>query len=164
MEHGAGPAIVMALEGSGVGRALRSSLWLYPAVETLHILGFATLVGAILALDLRLLTADDDLDVVPWVRFLVPVAACGLLLAVPMGLLLFTAEASAYLRNPVFLAKIALIALGLINVLWFHSGPWRTRRRVGPSAGLPPGMRLSAATSMACWIAVLVCGRLIAYA
>ena len=58
---------------------------------------------------------------------------------------------------------MALLVLALANVLWFHLGPWRMRRLVGPSAGLPSSMRLSAALSMLAWIAVLVCGRLIAY-
>ena len=148
MEHAAGPALLIALEGSGLAQALRSSLWLYPAVETLHILGFATLVGSILAFDLRVLRAPDDFAVEPWLRWLVPIAACGLLLAMPMGLLLFTAEATAYVRNPVFLAKITLILLGLLNIAWFYAGPWRVRRRVGASAGIPPAMRMSAALSM----------------
>ena len=164
MEHAAdGPALLVALEGSGLGRTLRGSLWLYPAVETLHILGFAVLVGSIVAFDLRLLTAPDRFDVEGWVRRLVPVAAAGLALAVPMGFLLFTAEATAYVRNPVFLAKMALLLLALANVLWFHLGSYRRRREVGPSMGIPPAMRLSAVLSMAAWTAVLICGRLIAY-
>lgn len=164
MEHGlAGPPLLAALEGSGLGQALRGSLWLYPAVETLHILGFAVLVGAIVAFDVRLLTASDRFDVESWVRQLVPVAATGLALAMPMGFLLFTAEATAYFRNPVFLAKMALLLLALANVLWFHLGSYRRRLEVGPSMGITSPMRLSAALSMGAWVAVLICGRLIAY-
>jgi hypothetical protein len=164
MEHGTeGPALLAALEGSGLGQTLRGSLWLYPAVETLHILGFAVLVGSIVAFDFRLLTAPDRFDVEGWVRQLVPVAATGLLLAVPMGFLLFTAEATAYFRNPVYLTKMALLLLALANVGWFHLGPYRRRKAVGPSMGIPASMRLSAGLSMIGWIAVLTCGRLIAY-
>lgn len=164
MEHAVGgPPLLAALEGSGLGHTLRSSLWLYPAVETLHILGFAILVGSIVAFDLRLLAASDRFDVEAWVRQLVPVAAAGLTLAVPMGFLLFTAEATAYFRNPVFLAKMALLLLALANVLWFHFGPYRRRKQIGPSMGIPSAIRFSAGLSLMAWIAVLTCGRLIAY-
>ena len=165
MEHAgtAAPALLLALQHSALAQAIRRSLVLYPAIETLHILGFSVLVGAIVAFDLRLLTAAEDFDVEGWVRLLIPVAAGGLALAVPMGCLLFTTEATAYVRNPAFLTKMALVGLAIANLLWFHHGPARIRRRIGPSIGLPPGLRLSAGLSMLCWIAVLVCGRLIAY-
>jgi hypothetical protein len=165
MEHGLaeGPALLMALEGSALGFALRQSLWLYPTVETLHILGFALLVGAIVAFDLRVLTAPAALDIAPWMQSVVPVAACGLGLAVAMGLLLFVTEATAYVRNPLFLAKMGLLAFGLGNVLWFHIGPWRLQRAIGPSLGILPAMRASALLSLLLWVGVLTCGRLIAY-
>jgi hypothetical protein len=164
MQHApGGPALLVALEGSALGQELRQSLWLYPTVETLHILGFALLVGAIVTFDLRVLTAPAGADIAPWMRGVVPVAAAGLALAAAMGLLLFTAEATAYVRNPLFLAKMALLALGLANVLWFHLGPWRLRREVGPSLGILPAMRASALVSLVAWVAVLTCGRLIAY-
>lgn len=165
MEHGLvhGPAWLVALETSGLGHTLRSSLWLYPAVETLHITGFALLVGSIVAFDLRLLTAERGFDVERWVRLLIPVSACGLILAMAMGFLLFTTEATAYARNPLFLAKMALLVLALVNVAWFHGGPYRVRKTIGLSVGVPPAMRASAALSMAGWVAILACGRLIAY-
>ncbi len=49
MEHAAAeaPGWLLALEQSGLGRTMRTSFWLYPTVETLHILGFALLVGSI---------------------------------------------------------------------------------------------------------------------
>jgi putative flippase GtrA len=113
MVHGLaeGPAWLVALEGSGLGHSLRSSLWLYPLVETLHILGFALLVGSIVAFDLRLISAPRGFDVEGWVRLLIPISASGLILAMAMGFLLFTTEATAYVRNPLFLAKMALLVL-----------------------------------------------------
>ena len=46
--HGAGGLAWAALiEHSALGETLRGSTWLYPAVECLHIVGFALLVGAI---------------------------------------------------------------------------------------------------------------------
>ena len=44
-----------ALEASGLGQAMRQWLWLYPAVETVHLVGIGLLFGSIAVLDLRLL-------------------------------------------------------------------------------------------------------------
>ena len=52
-----------ALEGSGIGRIMRESLWTYPAVETLHIIGLATVFGTILVVDLRLLGLSRGMSV-----------------------------------------------------------------------------------------------------
>ena len=116
-----GPAWAAAVEQSGLGGLLRDSVWLYPAVETLHIIGFA--------------------------------------LAVPMGLLLFTTEATAYVGNPAFLAKMALLALALANIAWFHARLTRARDGQG-TAGV---LRASALLSLGLWVGVLVAGRIIAY-
>ncbi|QGZ39013.1 hypothetical protein IP92_02782 [Pseudoduganella flava] len=43
------------LAGTPVARAMRDGVWLYPAVETVHIIGFAVLVGAVAMFDLRVL-------------------------------------------------------------------------------------------------------------
>src|SRR5207244_13251487 len=43
------------LEQTSVGAGVRESLWLFPAIETLHLLGMAALVGTTAVFDLRLL-------------------------------------------------------------------------------------------------------------
>jgi hypothetical protein len=163
MHAAEGPAWALALEHSAFAEAMRGGIYLYPAVETGHILGFAFLIGAILVLDARLLGLGRGIRPAALARLAIPIAASGLALATVMGGLLFVTEAAAYLRNPFFLAKIALLAAGLVNVGVFHRylkpgiNHW-------PADGLPPPrVRLSAAISAAIWIAVPICGRLIAY-
>jgi hypothetical protein len=143
--HGAalGPAWAAALEQSGFARAMRESLFLYPAVEILHIAGFAMLVGAIATYDVRLIAGREPPATAQ------RIAAAGAALAVPAGLMLFTTEATGYLHNAVFLTKLALIALALVNIALFHFAR-------------APG-RLVGAASLALWLGVLACGRLIAY-
>ena len=158
MEHGLAdaPGWLAALQRSALAQALRGSLWLYPAVETLHIVGLALLVGAIAVFDARVVRAGPGLDLDGWARGVLPLARAGFALAVAMGLLLFTAEATAYAANPAFRAKLVLIALALANIAMFHL----LARRVGrPTVPL----RATAAASLALWLLVLVCGRLIAY-
>jgi hypothetical protein len=159
--HGAaGPAWAALIERSGLGEALRGSTWLYPAVECLHIVGFALLVGAIASFDLRTLRAAEPVAAADGLAGQVlPVARAGFALAVPMGLLLFATEATAYVANPAFLAKLALVGLALANVAWFHAR-LATTRRGGGGAG---ALRLGAGLSLALWVGVLLAGRLIAY-
>src|SRR5918999_1661786 len=52
-----------ALEGSGLGQAMRQWLWLYPSVEIVHIAGIALLFGSIAVLDLRLLGLSRSIPV-----------------------------------------------------------------------------------------------------
>lgn len=144
------------IEQSSLGGALRNSLWLYPAVETLHIIGFAILVGAIVTFDLRVIAARPGLALGPWQSAVLPVARAGFALALPMGLLLFVANATAYLANPAFRLKLVMLALALGNVGAFHL---MAADRDEPSTAL----RLIAGLSLAAWLCVLSLGRLIAY-
>lgn len=78
------------LEASSIAAFLRQSRWTYPAVNALHLLGVALLVGAIVPMDLRLMglwRADMSLALV--LRLLRPVAAVGAGLAIVAGTLLF---------------------------------------------------------------------------
>ena len=82
MEHGAGgPAWAALLEHSSLGATLRGSLWLYPAVECLHIVGFALLVGSIVSFDVRSLRARSLDAVETLAAQLLPVARTGFALA-----------------------------------------------------------------------------------
>ena len=167
MDHDQGPTgsgWLAALESSGLGETLRQSVWLYPLVEIAHILGFALLVGAILAFDLRLLgVRSARLPAEALSRLLLPVAVTGFALAVPAGILLFVTEATSLIRNPMFLAKMALIALALANIAVFHSRVGQ-RMAAWSDAEHPPGAaRVAGAASLTLWIGVLACGRLIAY-
>lgn len=157
MGHGAaGPAWAAWIEHSALGQAMRGSLWLFPLVETLHILGFALLVGAVATFDLRLVAGRVGPERRSWERAVLPVARAGFLIAAPMGLLLFATEATAYARNPAFRLKLVVVALALANVVLFHR---LARRQEGVGAAL----RLAAGLSLALWLLALVLGRLIAY-
>ena len=146
---------------SAVARALKSSRYVYPAVNAAHILALATLFGSILALDVRLLGAFRSVPVRPLAAVLPRVAAIGLGCAVVTGALLFTVEPLDYARNPAFLAKGALILAGSAHALTVHaSARWR---RLLAEEVIAVGLRVSAALSLALWSAAILAGRLIAY-
>lgn len=160
MEHGGGPAWALALEQSAFAQLLRESLFLYPLANVLHVVAVATLLGAIAVFDLRMLGFGKGVPVAALARLALPVAGGALCLAVPTGAALFIAEAPAYLRNPVFLTKVALIVLAALNIVLFHGF---LAKRLRAAAEPPPLMRASAAASLSLWLAVLIAGRLIAY-
>ena len=96
-------------------------------------------------------------------RHLLRWSRAGLVLVVPAGLMLFSAHATEFATNPAFRLKLALIAVAVVNVGFFHLGPYRTVR-AWDGEGEPPGSaRAGAALSIAVWIAVISCRRLTAY-
>lgn len=144
-----------------VAAAMRGHAWLYPIVETAHILGFAVLVGAVAMFDLRVLGFGRELPVRALARHLLPWSVGSLLLVVPTGLLMFSTQPIEMLGNPVFLLKLCLIAAAGVNALLFHLGPYRGA--AGWQDGIPGWARLQAALSLLLWMAVITCGRMLAY-
>ncbi|HWM85192.1 MAG TPA: hypothetical protein VNO33_05125 [Kofleriaceae bacterium] len=137
-----------AIEGSALAVALRESAWLYPAIEALHILGLALVVGAAIAFDLRLLGLGRALPLEPAEAFLPRLSLVAFFsLSLPTGALLFVTQARALAANPVFWAKLGLLAMAAANA-------WLFRRGV---------RRQAAIVSLIAWIGVLFCGRFLAY-
>ena len=145
-----------ALEQSGLGAAARGSAWLYPLVNLVHVLGAAFLVGAIATFDLQLLRGAPHLRTT--YRAAMPVAALGLALQIASGIVLLSADATAVVRNPAFQFKMAMFALGLVNVAVFY---WRYGGTLKADAPLDRGG--FAAVSLASWVLVLLAGRATAY-
>lgn len=158
-----GPAWLVALELSGLADAMRRSAWMYPIVEVIHILGFVILVGAVVMFDLRVLGFGRSLSVSALARHLLPWSWAGLALVVPAGLMMFSTHATEFATNPAFQLKLALLATAAANVVFFHLGPYRQVRDWDTAGEAPGTARAAAALSIAVWIAVITCGRLIAY-
>lgn len=156
-----------ALQASGLGQAMRQSLWLYPAVEIVHIVGIGLLFGSIAILDLRLLGFSRSISVKRLASHVLPWSAAAFLLIVPSGLMMFTAHASDFISSPVFAVKVCLIMAAGVNAGLFHTivfpsvGVWDSEemRKLGP----PPSARACAAASLLLWISVIACGRLLVH-
>jgi hypothetical protein len=158
------PDLAAAAEWVGAtapARLMRTHAWLYPVVETLHILGFVLLVGAVAMFDLRVLGFGRQLPLRELARHLLPWSAAGLLLAVPSGLLLLASQPADMLANPVFLLKMGLFAAAGLNALAFHRSPWW--RADGTPAAPGGRARTQAGLSLLLWIGVIACGRMLAY-
>ena len=156
-----------ALEASGLGQAMRQWLWLYPAVEIVHIVGIGLLFGSIVVFDLRLLGFSRSIPVKRLARHVLPWSAGSFLLIVPSGLLMFIAHASEFIESEVFVIKMLLILAAGVNAGLFHTITFRTAdvwdseemRKLPP----PPSARLAGGLSLLIWISVIACGRLLAY-
>src|SRR5919106_6280233 len=111
------------LENMGAAVTMRESAWLYPTVETAHILGFVVVVGAASMFDLRLFGASRGLPVTETARHLLPWSRAGLLAVVPSGLLLFISHATTLSVNSAFRLKLLLLVAAGANALMFHLWP-----------------------------------------
>ncbi|HVY63630.1 MAG TPA: DUF6644 family protein [Gammaproteobacteria bacterium] len=158
-------ALLAWLQGSPLGELMRSSgVWAYGVVNLVHILSVATLFGAVLILDLRLLGVWRRVPLAALEQPTIPLAVAGFCCAAVSGLCLVTTNATEYAGNPFVPIKFAAIALGLLNVAIVARLPaWRGRH----ADPLPPRHRgtlaVAGGVSLACWVGAAAAGRLIGY-
>jgi hypothetical protein len=148
------------LEATSLSTWLRESpsLWAFPFVLILHTVGLAFFVGTNVAWDVRVLGFSLGIPLEALRRYFLVMWA-GFWINAFSGVLLLIAYPTKALTNPLFYAKLALIAFGIVLA-------FRIRREVNGlavRAGAPPMARMLAAVSLACWIAVIFAGRLLAY-
>jgi len=137
-----------ALEHSALARAVATSPHVYPLLSAAHILGIASLFGAILAVDLRLMGVLGE-PAEPVLPVLTRLAIAGFALAAVTGALLLLPEPAAYVANPAFQMKIALIAAsGLLALAFARGGVSR---------------RAAGAASLIFWTLTIIAGRYIAF-
>ena len=151
---------LQALHASSFAAALRDPT-LYPFVNAGHILSLAVLVGSIATLDLRVLGSFRAVPLAHLGPVLSRMAAIGLGFTLVTGFLLFSVRPAAYAQNPAFLAKLVLMALGILNAAVVHRlSYWRTATRGGE---VHPSLKVSAGLSLTIWISAVICGRWIAF-
>jgi hypothetical protein len=76
---------------------------------------------------------------------------------------MFVSDPSALVRNPAFRTKMVLVLLAASNAAAFNLGAFQRLRVAAPGRPVPAGAKAVAAASLLLWVAVVVCGRLIAY-
>ena len=135
--------------------ALKSSVWAYPALEVVHICGIALLLGNIVLLELRVFGRGALLDVKALASLSMGIAVVGFSLAAMSGLLMFASQAAELLTNRAFTLKMILLMLAGCNAAWFHGR--------GSLDKLDGMARLQMVLSTVIWLAVITCGRWIAY-
>jgi len=135
--------------------ALLGHPWAYPALEVAHIAGIALLVGNLVLLEFRVFGRGAAIPVVDLARLSLGVALAGFGLAAASGLTMFLAQPQELIANRAFVLKMALLLAAGCNAAWFH-GRGSLRRLDGVA-------QLQMAVSGLLWLAVIACGRWIAY-
>jgi hypothetical protein len=144
---------------------MRETTWAFPVALINHLVGLVLLVGMRLPLDLRLMGwAFDGVPVSQLANRTAPWALLGGIVTIVSGMALYAADPAKMTSNPMFVFKIAALAAALMNAWIFHAV---LARRVGDwdnAAGLPVIVQASGYASLLLWIALIVAGRLIAFA
>ena len=135
--------------------ALKSSVWAYPALEVVHICGIALLLGNLVLLEMRVFGRGARLEVKSLASLSLGLAGVGFFLAAMSGSLMFASQATELLTNRAFTLKMVLLMLAGCNAAWFHGR--------GSLEKLDVLARAQMVISSIIWLAVVVCGRWIAY-
>ncbi len=152
------------LEMTSVGSGVRESVWLFPVIESLHLLGMAALVGTIFILDLRLLGwTMRRVRVSALAGWLFPWTWAGFTVQVVTGGLLFSSEAVKLYPNPAFRLKLIFIILAGMHALLFHRLVYRDVAAWNDSAVLPVGAKIAGLTSIFLWAGIVTAGRFIGF-
>lgn len=129
--------------------------WAYPALEVVHIVGIALLLGNLLLFELRVWGFGAELPAQALARLALRLSLAGFALIVASGLLMFAGQAQELLAGRVFVTKMGLVLLAGLNAAAFHlRGGVQRLDRVA---------RLQTVASTGLWLAVIICGRWIAY-
>ncbi|MBX3601598.1 MAG: hypothetical protein KF863_13315 [Rubrivivax sp.] len=134
---------------------IASSPWAYPALEVVHIVGIALLLGNLVAFELRVWGAAPELPIRPLARLALTLALAGFGLVVLSGVLMFAAGPEELLASTVFVAKMGLVMLAGLNAAWFHAR--------GGLARIDATARAQTVLSLGLWLVVVILGRWIGY-
>jgi hypothetical protein len=157
-------SILASFESSFLAATMRNSLYLFPLIESAHVVGLAMMVGTIAILDLRLLGIASTRrpvsrvasDVLRW-------SWTAFALTVATGLLMFITNADVYYHNLYFRLKMALLVLAGLNVLAFELSVRRSLHRWDKDRAAPPAGRTAAAVSLILWVGIIFMGRWIGF-
>ncbi len=146
-------------EGSTLGQFVRTSIWMFPVIEAVHLLGLASLGGAVLLVDLRLLGAAlTDTPIATLARGAHRWLIWSLALMLGTGFLLFMSEAVKCYHNPSFWVKMGTLPFAIAFTLL-------VRQRIAMRDGFATGTqsRMIALGSVALWFTVAMAGRWIGF-
>jgi hypothetical protein len=130
----------------------------YPSMIALHALGMAIMVGLSLLLDMRLLGWFSGIPLAALQRFF-GLAWLGFGINFLSGSALFSAQATSYIVDWVFMTKMTLVLLGAITAGILQPAVVKA----GPAMQVSGGMRALAGLAIVIWIIAIIMGRLTAY-
>jgi hypothetical protein len=157
---------LLAMQATPWGTAVRESTWLFPTIESVHVLSLVLVVGSIMMVDLRLLNlASRQRSVKELTDDILPWTWTAFVCAAITGTLLFSSSAVRYVGIWQFEAKMCMLVLAAINMGIFHVGAFRSvaqwdRHPVHP----PVAAKLAGGISLGIWVTIVALGRWIGFA
>jgi hypothetical protein len=157
-------ALIGYFEDSGLADSIRENDLLFPLIESIHVLSICLVVGSIFVVDLRLLgLASIRRPVGRVISGVLPLTWGAFAFAVASGSLLFISNATKYLANGYFVAKLLLILAAGLNMAIFHAISAKDLPRWENEPAPPLRARLAGGLSILLWVAVVACGRWIGF-
>ena len=153
-----------ALYTTSISTGIRETAGVIPATQSIHIIAIAVVVGSALVTDLRLagvLATDETPQTV--VRRYLPWMWTAIAVLLATGAILAVGEPNRVFANPVFWTKMALVVLGFGLTLLFRYPFMHPEFRLDQARWVALAKPM-AWLSLLVWIAVIFCGRWIAYA
>lgn len=152
-----------ALENTTAAIWVGESLWGYPLLLGMHVVGLAIVAGIFLMLDLRILGFSKGVSYASFLG-LFRLAWFGLAINAISGTALFSSQATVFVENIPFLLKIGSITVGVICAVMIRRKLRERATDWDASGSVTTGsMRLLAVVSLLCWTGAIAAGRLIAY-
>jgi hypothetical protein len=152
------------LEATPVGVLVRESLWGFPILVGLHIMGIIFSVGTLVWFDLRLLGMSmTGVRASRMYRRLMPWMFTGFAVMFITGVMLLAGFATNAYNNLYFRIKIVAMVLAAVNAFLYHRFTERRIAQWDDSAQPPTGARLAGVVSMSVWMTVIIAGRMMAY-
>jgi hypothetical protein len=159
--------LLLAAEHTPLAAAMRGEVggeWLFPIVETLHVISLAMVFGSIVMVDLRLVgNTSCDSAVSKLSREVLPYTWGAFICAAVTGSLLFVSKAHVYFYNLQFQLKCLCMLLAGVNMAVFHFGTYRHVLEWDMRLPPPRAARLAGGLSIALWIGVICFGRWIGF-
>jgi hypothetical protein len=148
-----------AIEASSLGNSIRQSLWLFPVIEAVHLLGLCVLGGAILIVDLRMLGVGlRSYSIAQVIREARPWFLGSLAVMIATGWALFSSEAIKCYYNTSFWVKITTLPIAILVTLLIRD---RMGRRTEDD--VTALTRIVGLTSITLWFVVAAAGRWIGF-
>lgn len=151
---------LLGIENSALGTAIREGAYFFPMLESLHVIALVSVVGSIVAVDLRLLgLASRELPVTRLTNVLLPLTWGAFVVAAISGLLLFSSTPVRYVANTELRLKFFFMFLAAVNMLLFHFVTYKNVNGWDTSEAIPSSARWAGGLSLVLWGLVIVFGR-----
>lgn len=152
------------LQNTSFGTGLRESIWMFPIVESTHVLALSLSVGTLLWMDLRLTGTFMKKQPMSKVsRSVLPWTLVGFGIMTITGILLFWCQAVKAYNSIFFKMKIIMLALAAINAIAYHTTIYLKMDEWDKTIPPPARARFAGWCSIILWIGIIVCGRTMAY-